>query len=539
MVGRALDAGAPPPQAATASKRDKERADGVIAADASARRGRLRAADWREVKERAARVVQRSGRVQSDPKNLQRCSKILAFALIAGCNAPPSASPIRDPFPRHPGADTPADRAGNLAGDLFYAPPDFPVDDGTAAFIDIDTVELALTFDVEADTATGRATIQFVTGAEGQPLLDLVPSPTFVSLDGDELDPSSFAEQADPDGVTTFRIVRRELAAETWHTLVIEYPLPQSDADVIDFGTDTVTVRLEGGDLDDRDFWERFAPSNMEYDRYRQTIDVAITNTEAEHVVLTNGDIEEPQAGQFHVEYPSHFVTSSFLFYMLPARAIISTDTSYQSTDGRVVPVRVFTETDNSNAEGVAHIVEETLETLAELEGYYGPYPHPALLVGYEPEPEDDGMEFTGATITSEGALEHELLHQWFARSAAPVNGNAGFVDEAIARWGDNDYVRAQTSPADSTREPINVAAHSVYRRATDRESYDAGSALLSEIDFALADEGGLRPVLRQFYERYAHSPITVGDFQRFLVENTTGVDIDAAFERFVYGREQ
>ena len=171
---------------------------------------------------------------------------------------------------------------------------------------------------------------------------------------------------------------------------------------------------------------------------------------------------------------------------------------------------------------------------MGELEADYGPYAHKDMLiyVARTLEPPLAGMEYCGATMTNPGhTLEHELLHSWFGRGIMPANGNAGWIDEAIARWRDNGYPRADSEPG---RPPVNLAGFSPYRRRTTREAYFFGSLLLSEIDYLLRDQGGLRPVLKSLFLQSRRDVIDTRFFQTFL-EQQTGLDLAQIFERYVY----
>jgi hypothetical protein len=135
--------------------------------------------------------------------------------------------------------------------------------------------------------------------------------------------------------------------------------------------------------------------------------------------------------------------------------------------------------------------------------------------------------------MTSLGALGHEITHSWFARGVMPANGNAGWIDEAIARWRDLGYPRAS---AVNRRPPVNLAGFSPYRRHTPRQSYAMGSLLLSELDRLFAP-GGLRPILATLFRQRRRQPITTRLFQE-LLEQVTGVSLAATFDRYVYGRD-
>jgi hypothetical protein len=124
-------------------------------------------------------------------------------------------------------------------------------------------------------------------------------------------------------------------------------------------------------------------------------------------------------------------------------------------------------------------------------------------------------------------------MHSWFARGVMPANGNAGWIDEAIARWRDLGYPTATATPH---RPPINLAGFSPYRRHTPRQSYEMGSLLLSELDL-LFQPGGLRPMLAKLFQEKRRALITTAFFQTFL-ERQSGISLDAIFSRYVFGKD-
>jgi hypothetical protein len=137
--------------------------------------------------------------------------------------------------------------------------------------------------------------------------------------------------------------------------------------------------------------------------------------------------------------------------------------------------------------------------------------------------------------MTSLGALGHEITHSWFARGVMPANGNAGWIDEAVARWRDRGYPRY--SAASPHRPPVNLAGFSPYRRHTPREPYALGSLLLTELD-RLFSPDGLRPILARLFRERQRQLITTPLFQAFL-EQQTRVSLESIFNRCVYGKEE
>ena len=95
----------------------------------------------------------------------------------------------------------------------------------------------------------------------------------------------------------------------------------------------------------------------------------------------------------------------------------------------------VYTKAGNNSDDILNQFVERTEHYINVLESNFGPFPHDSVTIFAKPGAGRGGMEYAGATATTLGSLRHELNHSYFARSAVPVNGNAGWIDEAIAEW--------------------------------------------------------------------------------------------------------
>jgi hypothetical protein len=105
--------------------------------------------------------------------------------------------------------------------------------------------------------------------------------------------------------------------------------------------------------------------------------------------------------------------------------------------------------------------IQVARNVMQELEQTFGAYPHETLLV-YCTGASSGGMEYAGAAMTSQAALGHEITHSWFARGVMPANGSAGWIDEAIARWRDLGYPRANVI---APRPLVHLAGFSPYRQ--------------------------------------------------------------------------
>jgi hypothetical protein len=242
--------------------------------------------------------------------------------------------------------------------------------------------------------------------------------------------------------------------------------------------------------------------------------------------LFTNGSAEA-DGGAWRVSFPDYFNCASCYLH-LTERPVSAREAEFAGME-REIPLRAYGE----SVEELEQALQEAGTVMRELEGTYGPYAHESLLV-YCTGASVGGMEYAGVTMTSLHALSHEITHSWFARGVMPANGNAGWIDEAIASWRDRGYPRAAAAPS---RPPVNLAGFSPYRRHTPFDSYAMGSLLLSELDL-LFGPGGLRPLLARLFRERRRRVITTPFFQSFL-EEQTGAALGPIFNRYVYGKAE
>ncbi len=117
--------------------------------------------------------------------------------------------------------------------------------------------------------------------------------------------------------------------------------------------------------------------------------------------------------------------------------------------------------------------------------------------------------------MTDTGALGHELTHSYFARGIMPANGNAGWIDEALASWRDNRYPRST-----SISGTANMAGRPGYTRFTDYAAYSYGARFMAYLDGKFAAQGGLKTYLRKLVDEKAFTPY----FFKFLISSNNSV---------------
>lgn len=438
-----------------------------------------------------------------------------------GQNVPspaPTAAPTTEPSP---------DRRDPGSADFTHAPLPFETDGVHAVPMDIESIDLAWEFRVDARQALGTAVIRFRVAEEGAPFFDLVPDPSLVKLNGTDLDPAVLPTVRDPDGVTYVRVLKEKVAPGTVHTLQISYALRSSEVsfvgDAVRFGS--FMDDLEAGG---RQFWELYAPSNLEFDQFAQSLDLKITGTNRAHELFANGSsIEQPTQNHWKVLFPNTHTTSS-VFVQFAEVGRFSVQRFEVQGKEKKVPFTIY----SSSAGATASAASKARAVFAELENTYGAYMHPCVIAYITPT--GGGMEHAGATVSDYSALDHEMTHFYFARGVMPARGSAGWIDESVASWRDNGYPRGPASP---NRASVNLASFAPFRRQTPMASYTEGARLMSEFDGMFAAKGGLRPVLRSLYGERHGKVIDTPFFQAFL-EKALGRSLEGVFSRYVYGRQ-
>ena len=402
------------------------------------------------------------------------------------------------------------------------APPSFSYNDAKAVFVDIQKTKVEITYDLKAKTAFVESEVDFYSPESGHPIIDLVPNPTEIILDG----ANSFTETIkDPDQQTTIRVVQ-DIAQKGYHKLNLKHVLTTN----VIFDKTGVASGFWMSDLTDRRYLEQYLPANFEFDQYQLTLKVNLVGTEGiSHLIKANGKITQLSENSYEIVFPAFYSASSFYFHLFPEKNMsANVQFYYKSIDGRMIPVDIYT---NSAASPIEKFVADTKSIMAELENDYGAWPHDQLIVYGNSF--SGGMEHSGATATSLSALGHELFHSYHARGLMPANGNAGWMDEAIARLRDNKYPLVKGLTFSSTR----LAGRSIWGRMTDRMAYTEGSAFLSWIAYRMNEKGlSFKGFLREYFEKYKYTPVTTQLFQE-EVTMASGLDLKKDFDQYIYGK--
>ena len=404
---------------------------------------------------------------------------------------------------------------------LHLSPPDFDTKYGRAVFVDFKSAEYSITYDIVNEVTTVKSLITFESKSSGMPLFDLVPYPDSVKLNGKKTKQRLISF---PGGLSKLRQLST-IVGPGIHKMEIENTIETNVTYQTDF--ESVSSAFWIRDLKDRLFLEQYVPSNFEFDQYQMTLNVKFEGVRrADQDFYTNGKITKTSPVSWKIEFPEYFTVSCPFYHVTPKGWMSRRDFSYTSISGREIPITVYSPWSSRTKK----FKPEAIRVMRELEEDYGPWAHPSL-VAYGTVVGTGGMEHSGATATSFGALDHEMLHSYFAKGIMPANGNSGWIDEAIASWRDKGYQRNPTTGFEGS----NLGGQSVYKRNTDKRAYALGAAFMAYLDFRLQDRGGLKAFLKGYFQTYKHQVITTQHFKNNL-EFFSGLNLDEAFGTYIWG---
>ena len=412
--------------------------------------------------------------------------------------------------------------AGALAqkNDLTHRPRSFMASGSKAVFVDFIEAKYQLNFDASTRNATAVATIKFDMPEAGKPIFDSVEDPRSIILNGENV---SDRETKTPSRETRVRVINKELPVGS-HVAVITVPIKT----LVEWRDGGVRSAFWISDLSERRFLERYLPANLEYDQYKITMSVSFTGAKTKQKIYTNGELKDQGNNTFSIAYPDYYNATSIFFHTLPEGATEEVTFSLKSVEGRDVPVVIYILRPMLDGKTQLESLKNlTTQIFHELEGDYGAWPHPSVLIYNAGK---GGMEYSGATITSISALGHELFHSYFARGMMPANGNSGWLDEALASWRDKGY-RSQDELVGTSR----MSAWPYYTRTTDASAYTFGEQFMSYMDGKFRAQGGLKPFMRHILEKRLFSPLFVEDFIQEM-GSFYGTSVEEDFKKYTFG---
>lgn len=400
---------------------------------------------------------------------------------------------------------------------MNLAPPDFNVSEGRAVFVDFQKAHYKINYDLTRKVASVESSIIFIAHKPGKPIFDLVTKPNDLKLDGADV---AHRLVDLPDNESKVRVIWEDIGVGT-HTITMNHQLRTNVS--FDSRSEKVSSAFWIRDLRTRLFIEQYVPTNLEFDQYQMTLDVTFKGRKpGVQEIMHNGIMTSLGTNSYRIEFPEWYTASGPYFHTFPKGRFSVRRFNMKSVGGNNIPFTIY----SSGSSRVTKFVNYAKEVFVELEKDYGAWGH-HLFTAYGAG--SGGMEHPGATMTSIGALDHEMFHSYFAKGVMPSNGNAGWIDEGLASWRDRGYP-ALTEPG----RIANLANRSIYARNTDSRGYKVGSDLFGHIDFLMQNTGGLKAFLRGYYQTYHKTLITVDHFRNNL-EFFSGLNLMPLFQDHVY----
>ncbi len=398
------------------------------------------------------------------------------------------------------------------------APEKFSKSNRSFVFVDFIKAHYKITYDYKNKSNEYLAIIEFEVFETGFPIIDIVTNPTNIQLNDLDVE---LSEMRSPDRVTTYRFINQKVNPGI-HTVQIMGKIE----DQIKYHETHLSSGFWMSDLTDRRYLEQFLPTNLEFDHYPMTFDISVNHNEQTYKVYSNAKVKELSKNHFRLSTPSHFTSSSLFYHLTRKDRFPEVTDTFTTQSGKIVPIVIYAEVTSPSK--LTPLMKSTKKILTELENNFGEWPHDSLTI-YRAG--SGGMEYAGATITSNGALGHELTHSYYARGVMPKNGNAGWIDEAIASWRDGKYKEIRSPGFFGS----NMGDHSQYKRTTDRKAYSLGAKVMGHLNYKTRDKGGLKIFLQYFFQKYVYQSVTT---RLFLTElnQWSGQDFTYVISKFIYG---
>jgi hypothetical protein len=405
------------------------------------------------------------------------------------------------------------------------APPPVELADGAVAVaIDVLSLDATLHFDCAARVATAEATLRFRTGdSDGRPVFDLRQAIDEVEIDGRTV-AAPHHDLGGGEGAE-MRVADADLPAGTEHTLTVRYQLDTpATIDALPVGWTRsrpgVVFDLWMSDLHPGRYLEMWLPANLLHDRFALTLDVRVTGTDDDHVLLTNGTVEGTT-----ITFPDRFTVISPMLVLAPSPRV-----ELLERDGRTTATLAGPEVD------LDQLDERTARWMDENEHRFGPYDHGDRFTTYI-WASTRGMEYDGGTTASVGSLEHEVFHSWFGRGVKPAAARDGWIDEAFDVWCTTEREpRFRAQPFTDSSTPLaTLCPPSPWSRHTPREAYTQGAAFFA----GLADLMGADPLteaMADLYHRRRGGFLSTADLQAHLSQAASR-DLTPEFDRYVHGK--
>jgi len=393
--------------------------------------------------------------------------------------------------------------------------------------IDIQSIDVAIDLFPGERRAQAQASVRFrMRPGQTRPLVHLEPArlpgaAVELRLDGEALD----VARASDVKLVTFAgspqvalELQRDVPASGTHRLEAAYAVPMTDG----FGRFFTDVN----DLAGRGNEALFPTLNTPHELAHHVITLRVHAGEP-YVLVGSGKATRRGTGdvqEWVLDSEREVASYTMMFFLVPARDATVSERRIQGVD-----VRVLAALGGPTAEDAFAQLDPWL---AELQGALGPFPMPrGLSVALTAA--GGGMEYYGGTITSLGALRHEVFHMYYGCSTLARTYRDSWWDEAINVWYEVSRNPAFAAIGEDFRSDI-VSGRSPIGVGFDRRAYDEGARVVQAV---ARDLGGRDPTvafLRELHGARSFDPFTTLDLAE-EIRARRGVDERERFLRWLY----
>lgn len=431
----------------------------------------------------------------------------------------------------------------------LYLPPPVALSGQLAVPVDIESVVASLRFDVPAREAEVSVVVDLrVEGNTGWPTFDLRQDIDAACFDGAKLPVDALRHRDMGAGHDArMRVLEVACDAGSRHRLELRYRLGTPDATgarPVEWLDDGVAWDLWMSDLEPGRYLEMWLPANLCHDQVNIELTVEVAGSWRPHVLFANASVEELDQGRrWSVRYPPHYRSLSPLLVLVPAERAVVRRAEALAPGGPCIPVTLVAlagagEDAQVTADAQAGIADATA-WLSYFAARYGAWAHQEDFVAVIWDA-PRGMEYDGATTASLDALEHEVFHSWFGRGVKPARACDGWIDEAMATWATASRRagsgRYGAEPLGLDEPPTLLCPPHPWSRHTPRESYAAGSRLLSGLAHMAGGAAQMRSALAEWYSKYKGQAASSEDLARHM-SRWCGRELGPWWDRYVYGK--
>lgn len=412
--------------------------------------------------------------------------------------------------------------------------------------IDIERQNVKLSVDAESGQIKVYAELHFSSLDSGLPYLALQQknvSLEIMELESKEVSQAELIDILDPTGEERYSAMSVEVQEGRKYLARLNYELfiPGGVTEgKIDIGS-------QQSDRSNDKTLAQFFPANYLSDKFQLTLDVSVKNSKSKTFFIANGkyvdsSIESESADKkWTVEFPEYMYSYGHFFHLTNSSLAIHQNEYVSSITGKKIPLLIYTEAAddlNSRVELLDDAQRRLVYLFTKYEKLLGEFAHNSLIFRLNHLNWDIGsMEYVGAMHSTFYVLEHEFVHNWFARGAF-AGDNSGWADEAITMWLTD--LGAYTSQDLIKREPVKLLFNSPLSRSTVQAAYAEGSKLLADLNLVLNFQ--LSNILSKFYSQFKLQSYTSDQLINHIYVNTPEEKLETVkylVNRYVYGKNE